>query len=242
MKHSFEQYVDTTASSRAFPAVLILLLTLAPLIANGSSVNRNVGWPGTSLSENPCFGKAQGYGPYDYITERHKLGVVEAYHFTPEVENLIRGKSASVGGDLDYTLRAFPNHHRALWAMTRLYLQKVSTTDADALAREERAQRSMTPPECYFQRAKRFAPKDGIVSGIYGIYLHKRGRLDAALQEYKIAESLNPEHAEIAYNTGLLYADMNDVENARKYAERAERLGYPLKGLRNRIAEMKDAE
>src|SRR5678816_4417104 len=63
-----------------------------------------------------CGPLANAYGPFDYRTDRTgtTLSIVEDNHFTPAVEQLISGITSSVGGEIDYTLRAFPNHHRAL--------------------------------------------------------------------------------------------------------------------------------
>ena len=42
--------------------------------------------------------------------------------------------------------------------------------------------------------------------------------------------------AEIAYNLGLVSLELGDKEAARAYAERAYRMGYPLPGLRRKLA------
>jgi hypothetical protein len=69
-----------------------------------------------------CGPLANGYGPFDYRTDRTgtTLSIVEDNHFTPAVEQLISGITGSLGAELDYTLRAFPNHHRALLSLVRL--------------------------------------------------------------------------------------------------------------------------
>lgn len=65
-----------------------------------------------------CGSLQNAFGPFDYrdpAARAESLQVVERYHFTADVEMLRRGKaSANVLDDLNYTLRAFPNHHRAL--------------------------------------------------------------------------------------------------------------------------------
>ncbi|HZX26103.1 MAG TPA: ABC transporter permease, partial [Telluria sp.] len=58
-------------------------------------------------------------GDYLNPADASKLRLVEAYHFTQNVESLKRGESGSVAGDLAYTLEHFPNHHRALGALVR---------------------------------------------------------------------------------------------------------------------------
>jgi len=53
-------------------------------------------------------------GDYTNPSDAQKLSVVEAFHFTADVEQLRRGISDKLGGDIGYTLEHFPNHHRAL--------------------------------------------------------------------------------------------------------------------------------
>lgn len=126
--------------------------------------------------------------------------------------------------------------------MSRYYLQIQNTPVASTIAARERRQRiEKTPPECYFQRAKVFAPEDKMVSAIFGIYLHRRGELDRALAEYKSAESSLSKYSDLAYNMGLLYFDLNEIEKAQEYAERARSLGYPLDGLSKKIERKKTA-
>jgi len=67
-----------------------------------------------------CGDLANAYGPYDYRKDRDKLVIVEGAHFTQDVEALRAGRTGPVGGDIDYTLRASPNHPRALIAMANL--------------------------------------------------------------------------------------------------------------------------
>ena len=215
-------------------ALISLLLHSAATATNYPGRIAPLGWPGVTLNGNPCWGHSRAYGPYDYrktTPENHNL--VESYHFTPEVEALVRGKSASVGGDIDYTLRAFPNHPRALWAYVRLHLSR----DRDEYQEQKRqqAQSGGAPPECYFNRALVAIPDDPIVSKIYGIYLHRVGELEEAMNQYQRAETGMEGDAELAYNMGLLYFELGDISEAKRYAMKAERLGYPLQGLQRKI-------
>jgi len=45
----------------------------------------------------------------------------------------------------------------------------------------------------------------------------------------------NGKSAEINYFLGLVAVDLGDLEEARRYADKARKLGYPLKGLHNKI-------
>ena len=66
-----------------------------------------------------CGSLENGFGPFDYRTApADKRRLVEGAHFTRDVEQLIRGHTSSTPvGDLNYTLRVFPNHPRALYAL-----------------------------------------------------------------------------------------------------------------------------
>ena len=174
-----------------------------------------------------------GYGPYDYTNPVHfneKLPVVERAHFTPEVESLeghnkCGGNGCELTGDISYTLRAFPNHHRALLAMVRYYAE----------GRDKSRGQMTYLPECWFERAMRFAPADGNVHMIYGYYLNKKGKTEQALQQYKAAVDMMPNSAEAHYNVALLYTDSGDYKLARQHARTAYELGFPLLGLRHRL-------
>jgi len=177
---------------------------------------------------NPCGDPyAVTIGPFDYtnpIDVAQKIPVVELYHFNSDVENLIRGQtSVYIMEDLDYVLRAVPNHHRALYSVARYQLQS-GTPDP-----------RYRSAECYFDRAMRFRPGDATVRLVHGIYLARKGDKAAAMKEYEAALAIDPRSAEAHYNLGLLYLEMNDFERARAHAHKAYELGYPLQGLRRKL-------
>lgn len=166
-------------------------------------------------------------GDYTNSEDKRNLRTVEEYHFTPNVEKLISGSSGSVGADLSYTLLMFPNHHRALAAFGNLSLK-------DKTLKPMGAKYSV---ECFFDRAIRFRPNDGVVRMIYGNYLLKAGQTDKATEQLKEAVNLQPENPNINYNLGLLYAQKKDYEQAKIYAKKAYELGFPLPGLKNKLKE-----
>jgi tetratricopeptide (TPR) repeat protein len=189
----------------------------------GAGFSQSATWVGPDFSGKPCTIQ-QGYGPYDYTNAQHvsqNLEVVELFHFTREVESLESGKSSTVYGDLSYTIRAFPNHHRALYSLIQYQLAGGKRIEA--------------APECFLDRAIEFAPNDARVYLLYGIYLHRLGKQEMALEKYARAEELSPNNPEIHYNIALLYIDMNEMAEAVDYAKNAYSLGYPLPGLRNRL-------
>ena len=93
----------------------------------------------------PCGALTNSYGPFDYRTSKAELKIVEDYHFTPDVETLRHGNTATVGGDIDYTLRASPNHHRALMSMVNLAVRTKS----------DKPLGPRLTVDCYFDRAMR---------------------------------------------------------------------------------------
>ncbi len=182
--------------------------------------------------ELECGRLENAYGPYDYTNPadvRERLPIVERFHFNQEVESLVSGQTGQLpGGDLAYTLRAFPNHHRALYAMVKYILKNEHQRIPPG---------ADYPGECYLMRAVRFNPKDVNVRIIYGIYLSSIGRENDALVQYEEAEELAPNNAEVHYNLGLLYRKLHRLDAAVEHARIAYRLGYPLQGLKNQLKE-----
>ena len=167
-------------------------------------------WVGLDLKGNQCHGGRQAYGPYDYVTERDRSYIVEQYHFGPESENLVKPMQDNFPGDFDYTLRAIPNHHRALLTITRYQIElnkKIKKT-----------QKLLSPVECYFQRAINFSPSDAATQSLYANYLHKIGENQKSDQWYKKAVNLSPDNAKILYSYGLFLIDTNELEQAYKIA------------------------
>jgi hypothetical protein len=187
---------------------------------------------GTVHAENYCGPLTSHYGPYDFRDRASgKLEIVENAHFTPGVENGTRGNTGSVGGDLSYTLGSIPNHHRALAAIGTISIREKSVQLSGA----------RYPTECYFERAIRFAPNDGVVHAAYGNYLNALGKRDKALTMFKYAVELEPNNATFNYNLGLLYLKANDFDKASEYADKAYSLGFPLPGLKNQLAAARKA-
>ncbi len=182
---------------------------------------------------NSCGSLENGYGPYDYTNSEHftiKLPIVERAHFDAGVERLVghaaKGNgSAMLGGDIDYTLRAFPNHHRALYSMLRYYVEMVPRGAA----------RLRYSAECYFVRAIQLAPTDPTARMLQGIYFLKIDRPEEAQASFERALELAPESAETHYNAGLGYVDLKEYDQALEHALKAYELGYPLMGLKNKL-------
>ncbi|SEM87510.1 tetratricopeptide repeat protein [Nitrosomonas marina] len=167
------------------------------------------------------------FGPFDYTdpTKKEELKVVETHHFDRNVENLIAGTTSSIGGDLNYTLSAFPNHHKALHTLSRLALR-------DKISRPEGTRYTVL---CYFDRAIRFKPKDPVVRVIFSNHLLKQNKLDMALEQLQIANDIEPDNPTTNYNLGLLYLKKRNYEKALLHAKKAYEQNFPLPGLKNKL-------
>ena len=155
----------------------------------------------TFVLSNECGSLANKYGPFDYrdaYARKEKLPIVVDSHFTDVTYQLaLKGasdneymskfkwgkvstgtqKRTALPSDIDYTLRAFPNLPKALFAMSE-YQRIVDI--------KTRKQRNYYSAECYFKRAIEFAPDDSAVYLVYGIHYHKRKNYKKALEQYLI--------------------------------------------------------
>jgi tetratricopeptide (TPR) repeat protein len=172
-----------------------------------------------------CGALENPFGPFDYRdpTNKEALHLVNIGHFTADVRSLKKGASSYLPiHDLDYALRAFPNHWGALDAISRYELQGGKFLEFRTV-------------DCYFDRAIRFVPDDGKVRLLYGIYLMRRKRMDEARDSFQEAEKLLPDSIDVAYNLGLLYLKLGDLDHAMAKARFAYANGYPLDGLRKEL-------
>ena len=209
----------TTARRLVWMVGAVVLPALAPTIAGAAPV------PSIICGELRAIGQ---FGPYDYrsIPGDAKY-LVESAHFTPKVEGLASGNTSSIAGDLDYTLRAIPNHPRALLALTRLVTRQ----------KTERLAGARFPAECYFDRAMRMAPDDPMPHVIYASYLKGHQRMADAKQQLAEAERLRGEPAsfDFDYNLGLLYLEVGEPNKAAVAAKRAYALGAPFPALMKKL-------
>ncbi len=167
------------------------------------------------------------YGPFDYrASNPSQRAIVESVHFTPAVENLLRGNtSMGPGGDLTYTLDVYPNHHRALMAMMKLALRE----------KRSRPSESSRTMECWFDRGERYAPDDAMVKVIHGLYLIGMGKSAEARTKLDEARALDSVDGNAHYNLGLAYFDLQQFDRALESAHAAYAQGFPLPGLRDKL-------
>lgn len=192
------------------------------------------GYAFAEVDDTTCGSLQQANGPWDYRTAPKDIKqLVERPHFDRQYALVLRGGTRSelntIGGDLDYTLRAFPNHPRALWALDR-----VAT-----VLKVERVHMARWTLECYFLRGLRMAPDDALIYLAYAQYLQRRGRLKEARENLDLAAKYladeGPNVANAHYNIGLAYFDLKEFDLAQDFAERAARGGFSLPGLKAKL-------
>ncbi len=208
------------------PKMILFLIALSHAEAFAGS---SAPWVGVDFRGFACAGEHMRYGPYDYANAEHratKLPIVESYHFTPEVQQLLRGKSGSVIGDLQYTLRAFPNHYKALRSISYY----------DILYKNTEGMNNVSPSvECYFQRAINFVPADATVHILYAIFLKKINKVNLAEAEYKKAIELEPEKLKFRYMYGLFLVKQKKYNAAKEQAEIIYNKNYPETKLKMKL-------
>ena len=190
------------------------------------------------VNASSCGPLANNFGPYDFRPEKFVQNdldstttkrLVEGAHFTPRVEQLIGSQSKSMsqseppGGDIDYTLRAFPNHHRALMSVMKYGERKKS----------DKPYGLHHTVECYFERALRFSPDDTIARMLYATFLTRKNRLSEAASQLEVTAGLAAENPFTHYNIGLVYFDMKNYGKALAQAHRATALGFERTELRD---------
>ncbi|MFV8835540.1 tetratricopeptide repeat protein [Aquisalimonas sp. APHAB1-3] len=190
-----------------------------------------VGGIGTASAEVGCpapESRPWSFGPWDYTNPVHReqhLPIMESHHFPREVRNLERSSARSLAQDLRYALNTFPNHHQALRSMTQLVQQEGSL-------RPDGLQRTL---DCWFSRARRFNPDDGMVLMVHGMYYYDIGEYERAAEKMEAGLELEPGNHNIMYNLGLVYVEAGEYEKAREYAVKMYDQGFPLEGLRRKL-------
>lgn len=164
-----------------------------------------------------------GGGPYDYRNERQALQTVERRHFTSRVERLVSGESTtSPGPDIDYTLSKFPNHHRALLAVSRLGAKLKLPMVPDM----------RYPVDCYFERALRFRADDTVARLAYALHLARSQRQNLAAGQLEVAAGYALDNPLTHQNIGLVALEIGDHARALVHAHKVHALGMTHNKLR----------
>lgn len=162
-------------------------------------------------------------------TEQKNIETVVRRHFTPDVQRLVRGNTTTnPADDIAYTLRQIPNHYGALRSMSEWQLK---------YPLNKRPGRYLSI-DCYFERAIDFRPGDANLYVLYAIYLHRAGRFEDARVNYVKAQNAKLNSPEFYYNWGLTEFALRNYDEAARLAGLAYAGGYPLPGLKNKLAEV----
>lgn len=159
--------------------------------------------------------------PYNYYVPAPDklLENVEKYHLQQGISKVKKGQFEYAWSEFAFMLHYFPNHPHALRLISDLAIQMEDTAR----------------PIKYFERAIKLYPNEAPTYALYGVFLHKNGKLEDAISYYKKAIQIDKKPAEFHYNLGLAYLEMNDLENAFLAAQTAYRLGYPLPALKEKL-------
>jgi hypothetical protein len=189
-------------------------------------------------AQDHCGPLENPYGPFDYrdykdLRGRERAGtpisLVEDTHFLEACEAMIRCAAGVPGGEFDYTLRVFPNHHRALLAMARLADRYKAAVAPNA----------RYTPACYFERAIRWRPDDIVARMLYVIYLKDHNAPEAARKQFDAIRQLAPTNPYTVYNLGMVALDLGDVDFAVEAARRSYGAGMVHPELKQRLVALK---
>ena len=126
---------------------------------------------------------------------------------------------------MNYTLKASPNHHRAL----------ISLINLGEKTRSPKPYGLTFDIECYFERALRFRPDDSTVRMIYATFLTKSKRDTEATVQLESATVAAGDNAFTHYNIGRIYFDMKNYDRALAQAHKAYGLGFERPVLRDQL-------
>lgn len=162
-------------------------------------------------------------GGYDYYRNNAPPGLlkhVEQYHLKPGEKKLARGAFAYAMADAKFMLHYFPNDPNALKLAMEIALQWPNHANA---------------AEHLFNDAVKSYPQYAQTYLIHAVYLHRRGKLEEAVKQYRKALDRNPNSADAHYNLGLALVRLNRLKEANQEAHKAYALGHPLPGLKKEL-------
>jgi Tfp pilus assembly protein PilF len=179
----------------------------------------------TTKSGEECGTLENAFGPFDYYNAANAkaLNDVNTNHMHRVVTGMGDTTSQRLAiNNIDYMLRAFPNHPVVLRLMSEYFLKGGKKWEHRSA-------------ECYFERAMHFVPEDGYTRMLFGVYLVRKGSLADAREQLEKAYALLPDSADAAYNLGLLNYREKKYDQAKINAVKAYSLGYPLPALRENL-------
>jgi tetratricopeptide (TPR) repeat protein len=190
------------------------------------------------------------FGPFDYYDTRSTptkaYALVESAHLGPKTQLMLRqGDKCGYWGDLDYTLRAFPNHPRALKMMAEFLKTNVScniggpppaTTSAlDLAAQIESGRWEGRTMEYYFETAIKYRPQYTETRVLFARALRDVGKRDQAVEVLQEALKQDAGSSAAHYEIGTLLLAKGDKQAALRHARKAYQLGSPPAALRDQL-------
>lgn len=188
--------------------------------ARGSKAEEAPSPCGPLVSPDP-----QRITPMDYRLESPRLAMVETYHFTRNVEFLVKPIFQNFGSSIAYTLHGYPNHIRALATLVRLGEREKTNKPAGA----------DYTIDCYFDRALRFTPDDHVVRMLYADYLGKKGRREDAVRMADVVDTQAADDPLTRRNLGLLYLELAEPQKASAQLGKADPQDLAMVALRQAL-------
>ena len=225
--------ISNLSNSRLLQIMCLLTLSFEAWAAGDGAAP----WVGMSHAGRLCSGSnVANYGPYDYVTRKDKLRVVENAHFTPRVQNLTGGENAAgPTSDLNYTLKVIPNHHLALNSVMQFHALQVGKYQSLLKKGKQPGYSLNSPVECYLQRAINYSPSDATSRMLYAVFLQREGHLEQSAKQYEKALELAPMAQNIEYNYALVLVELKRYAAAREIAGRLYGDNFPLPGLKKKL-------
>ncbi len=199
----------------------------------------------SAMAEDCMSAKWKRTKPYDYYAEETRastgtfngglLFLVENRHFTKDVRMLKKGSAGPQPTDLIFVLNTIPNHPSALDAYSR-YEHRYNTVES--FRNNPMNKSPLYDAECMFNRASIVFPKEINTYIVWGMHHARYGKYHLAIEKYKRALLIKEDSPESHYNLGLAYIKTGDIELAKDHAQLAYKLGYPLLGLKHKLAEL----
>lgn len=214
---------------QAWPSLAALTAVLGTLLLTATPAQA-APWVGKDFHGRDCEGVQGTAGTHDYLNRGNPkmanlLALTHRHHFNEDVEALRAGITTEPIGDVDFVLRSFPNHHRALYTSMQYRLKH----------RKWPKKSKWQPAECSYQRAINFSPRDLTIRSQYAILQYKFRKYEDALETYRAADKLNPDDPLLQYNMALTMVKLKKYKEARAVAEKVYASGFPLPGLRNKL-------
>jgi hypothetical protein len=229
----------------------VWVLTLSPASVADSTADSKFVYGASNDGGDDVDGQ---FGPYDYYrppkTVHAPIALVESAHLGFIVADQLRQKDyCGYQSNLNYTLRAFPNHPKALVMMAE-YLaahrpcpaREEPNSVANSVWAIENNSWQERNTDFFFQTALNFMtedtrviPKYAETHALYGDWLRKNGRADEAMTQYEAARALKPGYANTYYGLGMLYLDQKNIAKATENAKKAYALGKPPTDLKDRL-------